>query len=69
MRRLEYFEVNPKGHVWSVSEHDPTAPAYEEFNDEDGFNFHGGPWCTVCHYSFCQHCHSEVPVPCKKVDE
>lgn len=51
--------LNPKGHIWRLNEHGEV----DCWVVDEGF--HNGPGCSVCHFSFCEHCFNERDLePC-----
>lgn len=58
-KRDLWWVANPNGHVWQKFEDTDEPDRMATTNGE----YHNGPRCIVCGYSFCEHCVSEVP-PC-----
>ena len=60
---MRWYEKDNKGHSWRRDE----SGAIDEFGLD--VEYHNGPICTICGFSFCQHCKiSELP-ECKKPEE
>lgn len=53
MRDRDYI-ANPKGHVWKLDEDGNVDTFYLDYD------FHNGPGCVKCGYTFCEHCDSEI---------
>lgn len=53
------YVANPNGHVWAKDEDGNV----DHFAMDAEMDFHNGPVCTKCGYSFCEHCGQRHPLP------
>jgi hypothetical protein len=52
------YITDPKGHEWALYDGEVNSFAMDA-------EFHNGPRCVNCGYSFCEHCKDEIK-PCEK---
>ena len=50
-------EDKNKGHTWRMYDYDPTEIDMFGLNED----YHNGPICTTCGYSYCHHCNRDGP--------